>query len=49
VSAGPCNLWCSEHGVERGDLERGQDVCMERMAARTGEVGATANAVQASK
>jgi hypothetical protein len=52
VSAGPCNLWCSEHGVELADLERGKAsvescscghaICAERMAARTGTVSATA-------
>ena len=52
VSAGPCNLWCSEHGIEAAALERGaatvepcacgHDICGERMAARTGSISASA-------
>ena len=51
VSAGPCNLWCSEHGVEAADVQRGRsgieacecghDACRERMAARTGTPSST--------
>ncbi len=52
VSGGPCDLWCSEHGVEAADVQKGRagvdacacghEPCRERMAARTGTLSATA-------
>ncbi len=51
VSAGPCTLWCAEHGTEAAAHERGDagiepcqcghDICRERMPARTGTASGT--------